>query len=63
MYVFKIDPILSVALGSVISRGIGVIILYITYKKKVGISLNIKGIFPIKLKKIKKLVSIGILLH
>ena len=60
LYVFKIDPILSVALGSVISRGIGVIILYITYKKKVGISLNIKGIFPIKLKKIKKLVSIGI---
>ena len=40
LYVFKIDPILSVAFGSVISRGIGVIILYITYKKKVGISLH-----------------------
>ena len=54
------NPILSVALGSVISRAIGVLILYIVYKKKVGISLNIKGLFPIKFKEIKKLVSIGI---
>ena len=60
LYAFKMNPILSVALGSVISRGIGVIILYIVYKKKVGISLNIKGLFPIKFKEIKKLVSIGI---
>ena len=60
LYGIKMDPILSVALGSVISRLAGVIALYIMYKRKVGISLNIKGLFPIKFREIKKLVSIGL---
>ena len=60
LYAIKMDPILSVALGSVISRFIGVVILYIVYKKKVGISLNVKGLFPIKFREIKKLVGIGL---
>ncbi len=60
LYAIKMDPILSVALGSVISRAVGVLVLYIVYKKKVGISLNLKGLFPLKLREIKKLVSIGL---
>jgi len=60
LYAIKLDPILSVALGSVISRFIGVVTLYIVYKKKVGVSLNIKGLFPLKLREIKKLVGIGL---
>jgi len=60
LYGIKMDPILSVALGSVISRFIGVVLLYIVYKKKVGVSLNIKGLFPINFREIKKLVSIGL---
>lgn len=60
LYGIKLDPILSVALGSVISRLIGVILLYIVYKIKVGISLNIKGLFPIRFREIKKIVSIGL---
>lgn len=60
LYGIKLDPILSVALGSVISRLCGVILLYIVYKKKVGISLNIKGLFPIKFREIKKIVGIGL---
>ena len=60
LYGIKLDPILSVALGSIISRFIGVVILYIVYKKKVGISLNIKGLFPLKFREIKKLVKIGL---
>ena len=60
LYGIKLDPILSVALGSVISRACGVLLLYIVYKKKVGISLSIKGLFPIKFREIKKIVSIGL---
>ena len=60
LYGIKLDPILSVALGSIISRLIGVILLFIVYKKKVGVSLNIKGLFPINFREIKKIVKIGL---
>lgn len=60
LYVFKINPILAVSLGSVISRTIGVIILILVVVLKLKISISIKGLFPIEFKELKKLISIGL---
>lgn len=60
LYGIKMDPILAVSLGSVISRLCGVILLYIMYKMKVRVPLNIKGLFPINFREIKKIISIGL---
>ncbi len=60
LYVFKMNPILSVALGSVISRSIGVILLILVLTIKLKINISIKGLFPLKLSELKKLISIGL---
>jgi putative MATE family efflux protein len=60
LYVFKINPILAVALGSVISRFIGVIILIFVVTLKLKINISPIGLFPLNFKELKKLISIGL---
>ena len=60
LYPLNLDPILAVALGSIISRFIGVIILLIVVVTKLKINLSIRGLFPIKFKELKKILSIGL---
>lgn len=60
LHVLKMNPILAVALGSVISRFIGVVLLLIIVACKVKINLWIKGLFPLKLKELKKILSIAL---
>ncbi len=60
LFGFKINPIVAVALGSVISRTIGVIMLLLVVTLKLRINISIKGLFPINFKELKKLISIGL---
>lgn len=60
LYVFNINPILAVALGSIISRTIGVLLLFLILVFKIKIDISIKGLFPLKIKELKKLISIGL---
>ena len=60
LYVLKLDPILSVALGSVISRTIGVIALILTVTLKLKINISPRGLFPIKFNELKKIIALGL---
>jgi len=60
LYVLKLDPILSVALGSVISRTIGVIALILTVTLKLKINISPRGLLPIKFNELKKIIALGL---
>ena len=60
LFAIKLNPILAVALGSVISRTIGVILLLIFFKIRLHKSLSLKLLFPINFKELKKIISIGL---
>ena len=60
LYVFKINPIVAVALGSIISRGVGVILLFIVLVFKIKIDISFKGLSKIKFSELKKLIALGL---
>ena len=60
LYTFKMPGTIAVALGSVISRFLGVILLFIIFKLKLKHSLSIKGLFPLKMVELKKIISLGL---
>lgn len=60
LYALKMDPILSVALGSVISRFLGVVALILTVTIKLKINISPKGLFPLQFKELKKIIALGL---
>ncbi len=60
LYGFKISGAQGVAIGSVIARFIGVIILFVLVKKLIKIKFGFKGNFVSSLKELKKLLRISL---
>lgn len=60
LYVLKLPSITAVALGTVISRGIGCIVVLILLLKLTKIKLSVSGLFHSSFKELKKLLKISI---
>lgn len=60
LYVFKIDAIVAVALGSVISRALSCIALFIMVYKLTDVRLSLKSFFNSKKGSLKKLLKISL---
>ncbi len=60
LYLTDLNPILAVALSSVISRFIGVVLLLFIVIFKLKIKLSIKLLFPLNVKELKKIISIAL---
>ncbi|MGM9969111.1 MAG: MATE family efflux transporter [Anaeroplasma sp.] len=60
LYALNLPGTVGVALGSTISRFVGVILLFIVCKTKIKLNLGIKGLFPLKKAELKKIINIGL---
>ncbi len=54
------DKIVAVALGSVISRVVGAFLLLLMVVFKLKLDLKLKGLFPLKVSELKKIIMLGI---